>query len=136
MTFTEVGYTGGSAPNATYELVCRGGTGHAEAVLLHYAPAVVSLSQILEVFWAIHSASYPQMFRDGQYRSAIFYFSEEQRLEAEATKQKLEKLHNKPLYTEITQAGDYWRAEEYHQNYNKKRYSDLANPTTCRLPLP
>lgn len=121
MTFTEVGYTGGTAPNATYEMVCRGGTGHAEVVLLHYDAKIVSLAHILEVFWQIHSARQPQMFKDGQYRSAIFYFTEEQKKEAEETKYKLETLHKRPLYTEITRASDYWRAEEYHQDYMKKR---------------
>jgi peptide-methionine (S)-S-oxide reductase len=120
VTFTEVGYSGGTTPQATYEQVCRGNTGHAEAVLVKYDPGIVSLAQILGVFWQINAASYPAMTGSGQYRSAIFYFTIEQKTIAEETKKKLETSRHRPVFTEISPAGPFWRAEEYHQNYSKK----------------
>ncbi len=119
MTFTEVGYSGGKTQNATYEDVCGGSTGHAEAVLINYDPTQVSLSEILNQFWKINPANLSGN-AGGQYRSAIFYFTEEQRAVAESEKNRLEKLRHMPIFTEIAKAGLFWRAEEYHQNYSQK----------------
>ncbi|HEX7450274.1 MAG TPA: peptide-methionine (S)-S-oxide reductase MsrA [Pirellulales bacterium] len=123
---TTVGYTGGHLPNASYEDVCSGRTGHAEAVLVEYDPAVVSYEQLLDVFWQEHDPT--TLNRQGpdigsQYRSAIFYHSPQQQAAAEASKAKLDASHrySRPIVTEIVAAGPFCRAEEYHQQYLEKR---------------
>jgi peptide-methionine (S)-S-oxide reductase len=123
---TTVGYTGGHLPNATYEDVCSGRTGHAEAVLVEYDPAVVSYEQLLDVFWQEHDPT--TLNRQGpdigsQYRSAIFYHSPEQQAAAEASKAKLDasRRYARPIVTEIVAAGPFCRAEDYHQQYLEKR---------------
>lgn len=123
---TQVGYTGGHTPNPTYPQVCSDTTGHAEAVQIVFDPAQVSYEQLLEVFWNIHDPT--QVNRQGpdigsQYRSAIFYHSPEQEAAARASKLRLEqagRLH-RPIATEIVPAQQFWRAEEYHQQYFAKR---------------
>lgn len=130
---TSVGYTGGTTDGATYEQVCSGSTGHAEAVEVEYDPERVSYEDLLTVFWENHDPT--TLNRQGpdvgtQYRSAIFYHSPEQRRAAEESKQRLEQSgrYNSPIVTEIVEAGAYHRAEEYHQQYLEKR--GLA---TCRI---
>ena len=123
---TQVGYTGGSKKNPTYEDVCEGDTGHAEAVEVTYDPAQVSYDRLLAVFWENHD---PTTFhRQGpdvgsQYRSAIFFHSPEQKEAAARSKEKLWKTgaYQRPIVTEIVQAGEFYRAEEYHQQYLEKR---------------
>jgi peptide-methionine (S)-S-oxide reductase len=121
-----VGYTGGSTPNPTYQQVCSDRTGHAEAVEVTFDPARVSYSQLLDAFWELHDPTTPN--RQGpdvgsQYRSAIFYHSEEQRAAAEASKAALERSgrYKTPVVTEIVPAATFWRAEDYHQQYVAKR---------------
>lgn len=121
----EVGYTGGTAANPTYEEVCGGRTGHAEAVRLTYDPAVVGYEDLLDVFWKIHDPT--TLNRQGpdvgtQYRSAVFFHDAEQEKAARAGKQRLENSGRflRPLVTEIAPAGPFWRAEEYHQRYTEK----------------
>jgi peptide-methionine (S)-S-oxide reductase len=122
---TEVGYTGGITTNPTYKDVCTDKTGHAEVVKVRYDPSVISYEELLELFWDIHN---PTTFnRQGwdvgtQYRSAIFYLDEEQRLVAEKLKAKLDKSgkYKKPIVTEIVPAKEFYRAEEYHQRYHEK----------------
>lgn len=123
---TTVGYTGGHLPNASYEDVCSGRTGHAEAVLVEYDPAVVSYEQLLDVFWQEHDPT--TLNRQGpdigsQYRSAIFYHSPQPQAAAEASKAKLDasRRYSRPIVTEIVAAGPFCRAEEYHQQYLEKR---------------
>ncbi len=123
---TAVGYTGGHTRNPTYEDVCAGGTGHAEAVRIEYDPAVVSYEELLDVFWKCHNPTTRN--RQGpdvgsQYRSAVFYHNEPQREAAEASKKALDESgrHARPVVTEIGPAGEWWRAEEYHQQYLAKR---------------
>lgn len=123
---TTVGYTGGHLSNATYEDVCSGRTGHAEAVLVEYDPAVVSYERLLEVFWQEHDPT--TLNRQGpdigsQYRSAIFYHSPEQQAAAESSKAKLDasRRYARPIVTEIVAAGQFCRGEEYHQQYLEKR---------------
>ena len=123
---TEVGYTGGHVADATYREVCSGATGHAEAVKVTFDPAKVGYSELLDLFWEIHDPT--TMNRQGpdigsQYRSAIFYTSEEQKAAAEASKQALQESGKlpRPVVTEITAASEFWRAEEYHQRYAEKR---------------
>jgi peptide-methionine (S)-S-oxide reductase len=118
----ESGYAGGPIPNPTYEEVCSGSTGHAEAVQVRFDPDVTSYRDILEVFFAIHDPTTPD--RQGndigtQYRSAIFWHDEQQRATAEKLIRELdsEKIWPSPIVTELLPAGDFYRAEQYHQNY-------------------
>jgi peptide-methionine (S)-S-oxide reductase len=118
----ESGYTAGHMPNPSYEEVCSGSTGHAEAVQVQFDPDVTSYRDILEVFFAIHDPTTPD--RQGndigtQYRSAIFWHDEQQRETAEKLIRELnsEKVWPEPIVTELLPAGDFYRAEQYHQNY-------------------
>jgi peptide-methionine (S)-S-oxide reductase len=123
---TTVGYTGGTTKNPTYEQVCTDSTGHAEAVEVEYDPAELSYDQLLTVFWENHDPT--QLNRQGpdfgsQYRSAIFYHSREQQAAATASKDRLETSgkFKRPIVTEIVPATEFFRAEEYHQQYLEKR---------------
>ena len=123
---TTVGYTGGHFQNPTYEDVCSGRTGHAEAVEAEYDPSKVSFEDLLTVFWDIHDPT--TLNRQGpdvgtQYRSAIFFHSPEQQAAAVASKEKLQGAgtYRNPVVTEITRASQFYRAEEYHQQYKEKR---------------
>ena len=116
------GYAGGKIANPTYREVCSGLTGHAEVTQLTYDPSVVSFDELLEVFWGTHDPTTPN--RQGadvgtQYRSAIFYHTDEQRRVAEEDKQKLndEKAFPNPVVTEIVPFTQFFPAEDYHQNY-------------------
>jgi peptide-methionine (S)-S-oxide reductase len=121
-----VGYSGGRTENPTYQDVCTDTTGHAEVVQVAFDPEKLSYEQLLDVFWTIHDPT--QVNRQGpdygkQYRTAIFFHSPEQEAAAKKSKQALEasgKLR-RPIATEITAAGPFWRAEEYHQRYLEKR---------------
>ena len=120
-----VGYTGGSLENPTYEDVCSGKTGHAEAVEVDFDPDVISYDGLLEVFWESHDPTTPN--RQGpdvgsQYRSAIFFHDSGQGAEARASKQKLEEggRLGAAVVTEIVGASSFYRAEEYHQQYFAK----------------
>jgi len=120
---TIVGYTGGKTKNPSYEDVCTDETGHAEAVQIEFDPNVISYKQILEIFWKIHDPT--QKNRQGvdigtQYRSAIFYHNKEQKQIAEISKKQKEKIIGKEIYTEISEAEEFYPAEEYHQKYIKK----------------
>jgi len=122
---TTSGYTGGTLKNPTYEQVSSGGTGHMESVEIVYDPAKISYSQLLDVFWHnIDPTDAGGQFcdRGSQYRSAIFYHSEEQKRLAEASKAALEKSGRLPgpVVTEIRRATPFYAAEEYHQDYYKK----------------
>jgi peptide-methionine (S)-S-oxide reductase len=129
------GYTGGEKVNPTYKEVSAGGTGHAESVEIVYDPAVISYQRLLDTFWHnIDPTAVNRQFCDSgnQYRSAIFYHSEEQARFAKASKIALEKSGklSKPVATEITPANRFYPAEEYHQHYYKKnplRYKYYRN---------
>jgi len=119
---TTSGYTGGHVEHPSYEQVSSGGTGHAESVEVVYDPAKVSYGKLVEVFWRnIDPTDSGGQFcdRGSQYRSAIFFHTEEQRKVAEASKRELEASGrlSKPVVTEITKATPFYRAEEYHQDY-------------------
>lgn len=119
------GYTGGTVKNPSYEQVSSGRTGHAEALEVTFDPAKVSYEKLLDIFWVNHDPTVKdRQFCDAgsQYRPAIFYLSDEQKKEAEASKAKYEKLKTfkQPLLTEITKAGPFYPAEDYHQDYYKK----------------
>ena len=122
---TTSGYTGGHVPNPTYEQVSAGGTGHAEAVEVLYDPRKISYAELLDVFWHnVDPVTANRQFCDAgsQYRSAIFYHDEEQKRLAEASKAALERSGKlgKPIVTEIVPAGQFYPAEQYHQDYYLK----------------
>ena len=116
------GYAGGIIPNPTYRQICTGTTGHAEVVAVFYNPQLISLAEILEVFWATHDPT--TVNRQGadvgpQYRSSIFYFSEDQADLARKLKLELNQnaVFDSPIVTEITPFSNFYEAEDYHQNY-------------------
>ena len=118
---TSVGYMGGDVANPSYEQVCTGRTGHAEVVQVEYDPERISYEELLDVFWDSHDPR--QLNRQGpdigtQYRSAIFAHGTAQQETAEASRAKLSDAD--AVATEIVQAGDYWLAEDYHQQYFEK----------------
>ncbi|HSS49700.1 MAG TPA: peptide-methionine (S)-S-oxide reductase MsrA [Thermoanaerobaculia bacterium] len=123
---TAVGYAGGNLKNPTYHDVCTGTTGHAEVVQVEYDPAVTAYDDLLTVFWENHDPT--TLNRQGpdvgtQYRSAIFFESPEQEAAALASKERLEKSgrYKRPIVTQIEPASDFWKAEDYHQQYLEKR---------------
>ncbi len=118
------GYSGGKLDNPTYEQVCTNTTDHAEVVLVDYDPDIVSYEKLLDVFWEKHDPT--TLNRQGpdigtQYRSAIFYFDDDQRDKAtKSLKNRQTSIGSRKIITEITKASDFWRAEEYHQEYFEK----------------
>lgn len=121
----ECGYSGGDFPNPTYEQVCTGTTGHAEAVQISFDPSTISFDELLRVFFAVHDPT--TLNRQGadvgtQYRSAIFFHSDAQRNSAEAIIRDIEKSGEfaGPIVTEIAHVTSFYRAEDYHQDYFKR----------------
>ena len=121
-----VGYSGGHTENPSYKEVCTDRTGHAEVVQVTFDQAKVSYEKLVEAFWNMHDPT--QVNRQGpdfgtQYRTAIFFHSPEQEAIAKKSKAALEAngKFRQPIATEITKAGPFWRAEEYHQRYLEKR---------------
>lgn len=130
----ESGYMGGNVSNPTYKQVCAGTTGHAEVTKVQFDPKEISYDELLAAFWTAHDPT--QLNRQGndvgtQYRSAIFYYNDEQRQKAEAYKQKLneEKAYNAAVVTEITAASTFYKAEDYHQNY----YNQNGDQPYCQF---
>ena len=122
---TTVGFMGGTTKNPSYEDVCTGSTGHAEVVHLTYDPSKISYEKLLEIFWETHDPT--TLNRQGpdvgaQYRSAIFYYTSEQKTMAETSKKRLQdsKIYQRSIVTEITKATVFYPAEEYHQRYFAK----------------
>lgn len=120
-----VGYTGGTQPNPTYEQVSTGTTGYCEAVQILYDPKEVTYEQLLDVFWQnIDPTTVDKQFVDegSQYRTEIFYHTEEQKKIAEESRKKIDTsgVFQKPVVTAITPASTFYPAEEYHQEYYKK----------------
>lgn len=120
---TEVGYIGGKTKNPSYKEVCTERTGHVESVRIYYDSSKISYQNLLEVFFKCHDPT--QINRQGpdfgtQYRSVIFYLNEEQKKEAEEFKRKYEKEMGSKIATSIEKAGNFYLAEEYHQNYYEK----------------
>ena len=122
VTKVESGYSGGKVKNPTYREVCAGLTGHAEVIQLTYDPSKVSFEELLEIFWGTHDPT--TLNRQGadegtQYRSAIFFHTPEQKLLAETYKKKLDEsgAFGNPIVTEITPFSNFYKAEDYHQNY-------------------
>ncbi len=131
---TRVGYAGGATESPSYEDVCSGRTGHAEAVEVAFDPARVGYDDLLRIFWMNHDPTTPN--RQGpdvgtQYRSVVFVHSDEQERAARRSKEELEASgrHRRPVVTEIVPAGRFWEAEEYHQKYFSRR----GMASTCHL---
>ena len=127
------GYMGGTVSNPTYKQICTGRTGHAEVVQVHFDPAKLSLEKVLAVFWKAHDPT--TLNRQGadvgtQYRSAIFYHNDADKAVAEKSMQAAGKSgeFRSPIVTEITRAGTFYKAEEYHQNY----FNLNSNAPYCR----
>lgn len=121
---TSVGYAGGHAPRPTYEDVCSGTTGHAEVVRVEYDPGAVTYARLLDVFWENHDPT--QVNRQGpdigeQYRSAIFTHDAAQAKTAAESRAAVETRLPRPVATTIEPAGDFWVAEDYHQQFFEKR---------------
>ena len=121
------GYTGGHKDNPTYDEVSSGATGHAEAVQVIYDPSITTYSELINIYWRQINPTdaYGQFVDRGtQYRTAIYYHTEEQKRIAEKSKQDLDKSgrYQKPVFTEILPAERFYRAEDYHQDYYKNHY--------------
>ncbi len=133
VTATAVGYAGGTAENPSYGQVCSHTTGHAEVVEVSYDPERIPYEQLLAVFWAKHNPT--RLNRQApdigdQYRSVIFVHDDEQRLAAEASRERVQARTPRPVVTQIEDAPTFWPAEDYHQHYLEKR--GLA---TCHVSL-
>ena len=123
ITGTEVGYAGGYKSKVTYEEVCQGNTGHAETLKLSFDENVITFEKILELFFKLHDPTQKDMqFPDvgTQYRSEIFYETEQQKETANRVKEKLNKVFNNKIETNISPIKNYCKAEEYHQKYIEK----------------
>jgi len=125
VTSTTVGYMGGNLKNPTYEDVCTDKTGHAEVVQIAYDPKKITYEQLLNTFWSIHDPT--QLNRQGpdrgtQYRSVIFYHNKNQKKTAEISKEKQQETqkYSRRIVTEISEAKEFYKAEEYHQKYFEK----------------
>lgn len=132
VTKTTVGYTGGHAKNPSYEQVCTHTTGHAEALLVEFDPDKVSYEVLCQHFFRMHDPT--QLNRQGwdigdSYRSAIFYFDEQQHQTALMVKQEAEPLFKKAIVTEITPATEFYDAEDYHQ-----KYAERTGRGVCHIP--
>jgi peptide-methionine (S)-S-oxide reductase len=128
------GYTGGNVENPTYEQVCSGTTGHAEAVQIQFDPEIISYEKLLEIFWHTHNPT--TLNRQGndegpQYRSVIFYHNDNQKKAAEKSKEEAEesKLYSDPIVTEIVPFKNFYEAEDYHKNY----YDNNRNQGYCNF---
>lgn len=128
----EAGYSGSNVNNPTYDDVCTGTTGHAEVTRITFDPTIISFEQLLEVFWRTHDPT--TLNKQGadigtQYRSVIFYNNEEQRKITEESKQSVDSsgLWNDPIVTEISPLEEFYKAEDYHQNY----YNNNSNQLYC-----
>jgi peptide-methionine (S)-S-oxide reductase len=124
VTRTTVGYTGGDADHPTYEQVCRGRTGHAEAVEVQYDPSLISYDDLLATFWSNHNPTTRD--RQGwdigsQYRSAVFFHGDDQGAAALASRDDHQRALERQIVTQIVPAERFWPAEDYHQQYLEKR---------------
>jgi peptide-methionine (S)-S-oxide reductase len=129
---TAVGYMGGTKEKPSYEAVCTGGTGHAEVVEVEFEPEKTSYEDLLNLFFGSHNPT--TVNKQGpdvgtQYRSVIFYYSDEQKQAAEAFKERAQAQFDRPIVTEIVSAQPFWRAEEYHQ-----QFTDKHPEYTCHIP--
>jgi methionine-S-sulfoxide reductase len=129
---TAVGYQGGHQQNPSYEDVCTGDTGHAETTLVEFDPKKISYPELLKFFWSSHdptSGNAQGPDHGTQYRSAIFTFSDAQLAAAKASRDEVQKTLKDPITTEISPAGPFWIAEDYHQQWDEKH-----GRLSCPLP--
>jgi peptide-methionine (S)-S-oxide reductase len=130
------GYMGGHVKNPAYREVCNGTTGHAEVVKIEYVPEIISFEDLLRIFWTTHDPT--TLNRQGadkgtQYRSAIFYTTEMQRVASLESKSRFAtEMWQDPIVTEIKQAGDFYTAENYHQDY----YTNNPDQGYCSIVIP
>ncbi|WP_413205262.1 peptide-methionine (S)-S-oxide reductase MsrA [Rhodospirillum sp. A1_3_36] len=136
VTDTAVGYTGGHRADPTYKEVCRGDTGHSEAVRIEFDPERISYDQLLEVFWACHNPT--QLNRQGpdvghQYRSAIYPQDDGQEAQAKASlaREDASGRHPAPIATVLEPAATFWMAEDYHQHYVAKQKAKYGFAPAC-----
>lgn len=123
ITDVTCGYTGGIVPNPTYEQVCDGNTQHAEVVSIEFDPSQITSEQVLDIFFTVHDPT--QLNRQGndigtQYRSAMFYQSQDQKELFESAIDRAKEIWGEGIVTEVTELGDFYRAEEYHQDFFAK----------------
>jgi methionine-S-sulfoxide reductase len=130
----EPGYMGGTTDNPTYKEICTGKTGHAEVAMITYYPDSVSFNELLRVFFTVHDPA--SLNRQGadvgtQYRSAIFFYTDGQKKESEEAIEKLNNagIYDKPVVTEVTPAGVFYPAEDYHHDY----YNNNSDQPYCRI---
>ena len=126
------GYSGGMIENPTYEQVCSGTTGHAEAIQIEFDPKIIYFEKLLEVFFKLHDPT--TLNRQGndtgtQYRSAIFYHDKKQKEQAEKAKLKMQKIYKGKIVTEIVPFSNFYKAENYHQNY----FENNKNAPYCQV---
>ena len=131
VTKTTVGYMGGTLEKPTYDQVCTNTSGHAEVIQIQFNSEKISYKQLLDVFWELHDPT--QLNRQGpdmgtQYRSVIFYHTNEQKKLSKETRETQQKNYKKKIVTEITSAQEFYPAEEYHQKYLEKHGS-----SHCRM---
>lgn len=131
VTDTEVGYAGGHVQNVTPEQFRLGDSGHVESVRIQFDPAQVTYGELLNAFWALHDPTQPDRhgpYTGPQYRAAIFVHDEEQERAAILSRIRLEQSgrHDNPVITEILPAGDFWRAEQWQQQYFEKQGFSLV----------
>jgi methionine-S-sulfoxide reductase len=132
VTKTTVGYSGGHTKNPTYEEVCTHTTGHAESVLVEFDPKKVSYETLLKQFFHMHDPT--QLNRQGpdvgdSYRSAIFYFNDSQKKEAEKIRDESQANYKQPIVTQIVPASEFYEAEDYHQ-----KYAERTGRGMCHIP--
>ncbi len=126
------GYAGGNTENPNYKEVCSGSTGHAEVVRIRFDPSVISYDEVLDIFFKAHDPTTPD--RQGadvgsQYRSIIFYHTEDQKRKAEEAVKRARKDYSDPIVTEIVPLNEFYEAEDYHQDY----YAENTNAPYCRM---
>ncbi len=129
---TTVGYTGGHLQNPSYEAVCTHTTGHAEALLVEFNPEITSYEMLVKHFFKMHNPT--QLNRQGpdvgdSYRTAIFYFDDQQKAIAEAVKLEAQANYKEPIVTEISKATEFYEAEDYHQ-----KYAERTGRGMCHIP--
>lgn len=137
VTKTTVGYTGGTTENPTYEEVCGHSTGHAEAVLIEFDASRVSYAALLRHFFRMHDPT--QLNRQGpdvgdNYRSAIFYVTDDQKETAEHIVEEVQKGYRQPIVTQVVPAGPFYRAEQYHQKYAERTGRGMCHVPYAPLP--
>lgn len=126
------GYSGGEKENPTYEEISSGNTNHTESIQIEFDPNVISLEQLLEIFFKLHdptTLNKQEADIGTQYRSAVFYTDDKQRDIAEKMKMDMQKLYPKPIVTEITPFTNFFKAEDYHMNY----YNTHKNQSYCQI---